>query len=53
MFPWMILPTTRLQTWDYVLFHHQFRRYVKHLLKCEICGIRTTITIVLEIISHE
>ena len=53
IFPWVFLPTNRFQTWDLILFCHYFRRYVEHLVKCEICSIHNGILIVLEILTHE
>ena len=49
----MILPTSRLQTWNLILIWHQFLRHVEHLFKCEICGISNGITVVLKILTHE
>ena len=48
----MILPSSRLHTWDLVLFRHQFCWYVKHLFKKEICRIRNGLTTVQVILSH-
>ena len=53
IFPWIILPINRLQTWDLILFWHQFRWYVEHLLKCKICDNCNGITNDLEIVSQE
>ena len=53
IFPWMFVPTNRFQIWDLILFRHQFRRYVEHLLQCEICSVHNGILIVLEILTHE
>ena len=41
IFPWMFFPTNLFQTWDLIMFRHQFRRYVEHLFECEICRVHT------------
>ena len=53
VFPWMILPTNCFQSKDLILLCHQFRRYVEHAFKCEMCNIHNGILIVLEILTHE
>ena len=49
----MILPTNCFQSWDLILFGHQFRRYVEHLFHCEVFGILDGMPIVCVILSHE
>ena len=49
----MILPTNCFQSWDLILFKHQFCRYVEHLFECEICRVHNGLTIVQVIFSHE
>ena len=43
-----VSPTNRIHIWDLILFCYEFRRYVEHMLTCEICSIHNEILIVLE-----